>query len=301
MEVLYVDLKNINSFKPLVACIGYFDGIHIGHQKLLSETIAFAKQNELKSACITFHPDPWVVIKKIENIPHLSSMTERIEYAERFHLDYWIILPFTEELSQMETKDFELLLSKLNVQKLICGFDFTYGYKGQGNIQSLKAHKNFEVIEVKEIKYLNEKISSTRIENAIYHGDMHLASKLLGRYYSIQGNVVKGSHLGNTIGFPTANIHCKYNAIIPQKGVYIGYINVDQNRYRCMMNVGHNPTFNYQEQISIEAYILDFDEDIYTKEVRIEFVEKIRDEKKFESKEQLILQLNQDIEKAKQL
>lgn len=299
MEIINIDLDNIQTLEPMSACIGYFDGMHIGHMQLIQETIIQANIKQLKSACITFHPDPWCVIKNIQNISHISSMEERIEIGKENGLDYWIILPFTSELSKMSVNEFEQLLKQMNIQSLICGFDFSYGFKGQGNVQTLEKQSYFDVVVVDEITYKNEKISSTRIEKEITNGNMEEVYHLLGRHYSIQGSVIDGRKLGKTIGFPTANIRCKYQSILPKIGVYIGFVNVDGNIYKCMINIGHNPTFNYQNNLSIEVYICDFNKEIYGKEITITFHKRIRDEKKFHSKEELIEQLKIDVQKAK--
>ena len=301
MKVIEVQLNDLPVLEPSSACIGYFDGMHVGHMKLVSEMILEANNKGLKKALITFHPDPWVVLKNKENIPHITSMEERIEIGRSLNLDYWIIIPFTKELSQMSNIEFEMMLSKLNVQSLICGFDYSYGYKGSGNIHTLKQQTLFNVIEVESVKFDNEKISSTRIETVLNNGNVTEMIHLLGRYYSIKGEVITGRSLGKTIGFPTANIKCKFNSILPKPGVYIGYVNVNQKTYRSMINIGNNPTFNYQDQLSMEAHILDFNSDIYGKDIEVTFVDRLRDEMKFNSKEELISQLNLDIEKAKQL
>ena len=299
MEIIEINLNDVQKLDCMAACIGYFDGMHIGHAQLIKETLKQANKNNLKSACITFHPDPWCVLKNLHNIPHISSMDERIEIGREYGLDYWIILPFTTELSKMSTSDFEKLLFNMNIQTLICGFDYSYGYKGQGKIDTLKKQSYFDVIVVDEVTYNNEKISSTRIEKEIMNGNMSEVNCLLGRLYSIQGWVVDGRKLGKTIGFPTANIKCKYHSILPKAGVYIGYINIDDIQYKCMINIGHNPTFNYQNNISIEVNIIDFDQNIYGKEIQLFFNQRLRDEKKFQSKEELIAQLKIDALKAK--
>lgn len=299
MEIIEVNLNDVQSLEPFAGCIGYFDGMHIGHVHLIKETLHQAKKNNLKSACITFHPDPWCVLKNLHNVHHISSMDERIEIGREYKLDYWIILPFTTELSKMSTFAFEKLLYDMNIKTCICGFDYSYGYKGKGNVHTLKQQNNFDVIVVDEVTFKNEKISSTRIEKEILNGNMEEVFQLLGRPYSIQGWVVDGRKLGKTIGFPTANIKCKYRSILPKSGVYIGYINIEDNQYKCMINIGHNPTFNYQNNISIEVNIIDFNQDIYGKEITLSFHQRIRDEKKFNSKEALIEQLKIDAQKAK--
>lgn len=299
MEIIEVNLNDIKPLDDIAACIGYFDGMHIGHMKLINETLKQAKLNHLKSACITFHPDPWCVLKNLQDIPHISSMEERIEIGEQCQLDYWIILPFTSELSKMSTYEFEQLLSKLNIKTCICGFDYSYGYKGKGNVHTLKQQNDFNVIVVDEVTYKNAKISSTRIENEIMNGNMEEVFLLLGRAYSLQGYVIHGQNLGKTIGFPTANMKCKYQSILPKTGVYIGYVDIDDLKYKCMINIGHNPTFNHQDQVSIEINIIDFDQNIYGKQIKVYFHSRIRDEKKFNSKEELIQQLTIDALKAK--
>ena len=301
MQVIEVNLNDLPVLEASSACIGYFDGMHVGHMKLVTEMLYEANKKGLKKALITFHPDPWVVIKNQMNIPHITSMEERIELGQSLNLDYFIIIPFTKELSQMSNVEFEKMLSELNVKTLVCGFDYSYGYKGSGNIKTLKQQSLFDVIEVEAVKFNNEKISSTRIELLLKNGNIHEIKDLLGRNYSIQGKVIKGQSLGKTIGFPTANIELKYNSILPKPGVYIGYVNIHGKTYKSMINIGNNPTFNYQDKLSIEAHILDFNEDIYNKDIQITFIERIRDEKKFNSKDELISQLNIDIEKTRQL
>ena len=301
MKLINVNLNELPILESSSACIGYFDGMHVGHMKLVLEMVNEAYKKNLKKALITFHPDPWVILKNKENIPHITSMEERIEIGQSLGLDYFIIIPFTKELSQMSNIEFEKMLSNLNIKTLICGFDYSYGYKGSGNIHTLKKQTYFDVIEVEAVKYNDEKISSTRIETSLENGNVHEMINLLGRYYSIVGNVINGKSLGKTIGFPTANIKLKYNSILPKVGVYIGYANIKNKTYRCMINIGNNPTFNYTDQLSIETHILDFDDNIYNQEIKVVFVERIRDEKKFNSKDELIHQLNIDIEKAKKL
>lgn len=301
MKVVHVELNQFYELEENAACIGYFDGMHKGHLELVNQAIKRAKELNIKSACITFEPDPWVVIKKIENIPHITSMEERIEIGKQCGLDYWIIVSFTKELASLSCEAFEKMLASMNVKSLICGFDYTYGEKGKGNVDSLKKQKMFEVVEVDAVLYKNEKISSTRIEANIEKGDMKEVLHLLGRPYTLKGTVKKGSSLGKTIGFPTANLLMKHHYVMPHDGVYIGYAYVKNKHYKCMMNVGHNPTFNYQENISIEAFLLDFNDNLYDDEIELIFIEKIRDEKKFSSKEELIQQLNIDVLKAKQL
>ncbi|MGN1344270.1 MAG: bifunctional riboflavin kinase/FAD synthetase [Traorella sp.] len=301
MKVVHLDFKNIYQFEALSACIGYFDGLHLGHLKLIETSIFEAKRKHIKSAMITFDPDPWCVIKNQKDIPHLTSMEERIQIVSQLPIDYFIILPFTKELCQMSTFEFENMLRNLNIKSLVCGFDYTYGYQGKGNVETLKRQSYFDVIEVEAVTYQGKKISSTRIEQNIINGQLEDIKNLLGRYYSIHGIISSGRNVGTQIGFPTANLKPTYLPIIPKNGVYIGYASVDHKQYRCMMNIGHNPTFNYQEKVSIETYLLDFNKMIYGHEMDLIFIKRIRDEKKFASVEELIYQLKKDEEEVKKL
>ena len=301
MKVICMDLNKIEQLEGIVACIGYFDGMHLGHMRLIEETLKQAEAKSLKSACITFDPDPWCVIKQMEDIAHITSMEERIEIGRQCGLDYWIIISFTKQLASLSYQDFEKMLAQMNIKSLICGFDYSYGYKGEGNVETLKKQSYFDVVEVEEVTYEDEKISSTRIEKSIQEGDMKKTLHLLGRPYSIKGTITEGRSLGHTIGFPTANLKMKYHSILPHVGVYIGYAYVLGKHYKCMINVGHNPTFNYKEDIAVEAYLVDFEQKIYGDDMELIFIERIRDEKRFDSKEDLVEQLKRDVLKAKSL
>ena len=301
MKIMRVSLNDKTDMEETAACIGYFDGMHLGHMKLIDEAIRQASQKKIKSACITFDPDPWSIIKGIKEIAHITSMEERIQIGEQCGLDCWIIVSFTEELAKLSAAAFEKMLADMNIKTLICGFDYSYGYMGKGNVATLKKQDYFDVVEVKEITYKDEKISSTRIEKMIQEGNVKEIVHLLGRPYSVTGIVEGGNSVGHTIGYPTANLKMKYNSLLPAVGVYIGYAFVQGSHYKCMMNVGHNPTFNYKQDVTIEAFLIDFDKQIYGCEMDLIFMEKIREEKCFASKEALVEQLNQDVLKAKAL
>lgn len=301
MKVVRINMQDAFDFEEMAACIGYFDGMHVGHMKLVENTLIKAKEKKLKSACITFDPDPWVVIKQMQDPAHITSMEERISIGESAGLDYWIILHFTKELADMSTDDFEKMLSDMHVKCLVCGFDYTYGKFGKGNVQTLKKQQLFDIVEVNEVLYENEKISSTRIEKAIENGKMKEIIPLLGRPYSMKGSVIHGLSNGKRMGYPTINLKLEQNYILPAVGVYIGYVIAFGKHYRAMMNIGHNPTVSYRKNVSIEAYLLDFEGDLYDESVELIFMDRIRDEKEFKSKEELVIQLDKDVLKAKAL
>lgn len=281
---------------PVAACIGYFDGLHIGHQSLIETTRLKAKELNAESAIITFEPDPWVVIKKVVDVQHLSTMKQRQKLAAKAGLDHFIILDFTQEMSELSEMEFvELLKRNLNLKAMICGFDFHYASKGSGNAKTLAQH-DFEVVCVDSINDELGKISSTRICECIENGKVKEASLLLGYPYELEGIVIHGNSKGTGIGFPTANIQVDRELIIPSRGVYVGKVKVKGNQYPAMINIGYNPTFNKRRLLSLEAHLLEFSDNIYDEQVSICFYDKIRDEVKFDSIDDLIEQLCKDVQ-----
>lgn len=285
---------------PVVACIGYFDGLHLGHMALVNNTLNKAKQLCAESALITFDPDPWVVIKQAQDVQHLTTMKQRQELAEKAGIEHFIVLDFTKEMSNLNECDFvELLLKNFNIKAMICGFDFHYASRGSGNAQTLANH-GFEVVCVDSVNDEKGKISSTRICECIDEGRMEEAFALLGYAYTIEGSVIHGNAKGTGIGFPTANIKAEREFLIPSRGVYVGKVSFDECDYPAMINIGFNPTFNKRRVLSIEAHLLDFHGDIYGKNVDVSFYRKIRDEKKFSSIDELISQLNRDVQATRE-
>lgn len=282
--------------KPMCACIGYFDGMHIGHQKLVAETVKMAKECHCEAALITFDPDPWVTIKGMKNVKHITTMRERLNRAVELGITNIIILDFTYEFSQLSPSDFvQEILSRISLKGLVCGFDFHYGKNGEGSAETLKETEGILVEVVDAVEDENGKISSTRISQCIESGRMEEAAAMLGYPFRMSGLVVQGRHQGHSLGFPTANIKYDLEYLLPKGGVYAGYAIVDHKRYRCMINLGHNPTFNYRNDMSLEAHILNYSGDLYTKQITLEFISFIREEKRFSSKGNLIMQLEQDV------
>ena len=280
----------------VVACIGYFDGLHKGHMALVENTIAKAKEMNAESVLITFDPDPWVIIKQVVDVQHLTTMKQRQKLAEEAGLDHFVVLEFTKEMSALSENQFvELLCRNLPLKGMICGFDFHYGARGSGNAQTLATH-GFDVVCVQSVNDEQGKISSTRICECIDEGDMEQAASLLGYAYTIEGKVVHGNAKGTGIGFPTANIMADAEFIIPGRGVYVGSVVVDGASYPAMINIGYNPTFNKRRLLSMEAHLLDFHQNIYDKEVSVSFYKKIRSEQRFASIDELIEQLHKDVE-----
>ena len=296
MKTEYIDLHEIKDVYPAAsACIGYFDGVHKGHQKLMERTLIAAKAKKLTAACITFDPDPWVVLKNAKNIPHLTSVKERIRLIENTGIEVLYLVRFTKELADLSPAEFiEKILVPLNIRHLVCGFDYSYGKYGAGKAEDLKKERAFDTEVVGAVLYENEKISSTRIEECLRKGEADKARVMLGYPYSITGTVVKGRSKGKTIGFPTANIKPGDIYVMPKPAVYAGICEVAGKEYRAMINIGHNSSFNRYEDLSLEAHLIGFEGNLYRKKITVRFYRFVRDEIEFSSLDELKAQLTYD-------
>ena len=295
MRIVNVKLGEIRKQKnPVVACIGYFDGMHKGHQALVNSTLEKAKELGVESGLITFDPDPWVTLRDAKDVKHITPLQQRINIAVELGIKNIFILNFTKEMAALSPVDFIKVLDSCNIKALICGFDYHYGQFGKGDIESLKRDADFEVIVIDAVSDSEGKISSTRITNLIEEGEVHKAEELLGYAYRVEGYVVHGNAKGRTIGYPTANVSVPSEYLEPKSGVYACFALIDGKKYKAMVNIGHNPTFNYTETMSLEAYILDFSGDLYDKRLKISFKYYLRPEKKFKYIGNLKMQLEQD-------
>ena len=295
MRIVNVKLGEIRKQQnPVVACIGYFDGMHKGHQALVNATIEKAKELGVESGLITFDPDPWVTLRDAKDVKHITPLQQRINIAVELGIKNIFILNFTKEMAALSPVDFIKVLDSCNIKALICGFDYHYGQFGKGDIESLKRDADFEVIVIDAVSDSEGKISSTRITNLIEEGEVHKAEELLGYAYRVEGYVVHGNAKGRTIGYPTANVSVPSEYLEPKSGVYACFALIDGKKYKAMVNIGHNPTFNYTETMSLEAYILDFSGDLYDKRLKISFKYYLRPEKKFKYIGNLKMQLEQD-------
>ena len=295
MRIVNVKLGEIRKQKnPVVACIGYFDGMHKGHQALVNATLEKAKELGVESGLITFDPDPWVTLREAKDVKHITPLQQRINIAVELGIKNIFILNFTKEMAALSPLDFIKVLDSCNIKALICGFDYHYGQFGKGDIESLKRDADFEVVVIDAVSDNEGKISSTRITNLIEEGEVHKAEELLGYAYRVEGYVVHGNAKGRTIGYPTANVSVPSEYLEPKSGVYACFALIDGKKYKAMVNIGHNPTFNYTETMSLEAYILDFSGDLYDKRLKISFKYYLRPEKKFKYVGNLKMQLEQD-------
>ena len=273
--------------EPLCAAIGNFDGVHIGHQKLIEES----KRHGLKSAILTFYPHPSIFLKNIKDYKLLTPMEHKADLFSRMGIDYLIIIEFNTEIANLDKDEFINWMKKLNIKACVCGHDFSFGAKALGTPFDLYRH--FETYIINKYSVNNVRVSTSYIKELLDQGNVEYANKLLGRDFSIRGKVVYGSQEGRLIGFPTANIDYR-NYYLPINGVYFVGVKLNNVLYYGMCNVGNNPTFNYSYTKRLEVHVFGLNEDIYGQNVEVFFFKNIRKEIKFKSKEELVEQLKKD-------
>lgn len=289
MSYQYLDPHVLN--QEMIAIIGFFDGIHLAHQKLLKQALEWAKSAKKTPVVITFDVHPKSVIFGLEKT-YITPLNQKVKYLNKAGFDTIYVIRFNQEISKIEASQFiDDYLAGL--YGLVCGFDFRFGHGGQGDVRLLQSQTSFETRVLKEVRHQHQKISSSLIQELISQGKCEEVFPLLGRYYSIEGEVIHGEKKGRLIGYPTANIATD-QYLIPQKGVYASYTRVDDRIYPSMTSVGHNPTLNAHHPLSVESFIFDFDRMIYGKQIETFFVQRLRDEMKFAAVEDLIKQIDAD-------
>lgn len=291
---------------PSVVTIGTFDGVHIGHQKIIKRLIKKASEKNLISVVLTFFPHPRMVLQQNSDIKLLNTISERTEILSALGLDYIYVKEFTTDFAELSARDFvkTVLVDKLHVKHVIIGYDHQFGKNRSANIDDLKrfgAEFNFEVEEISAQDVQDVAVSSTKIRTSLNIGDIKTANAFLGYDYYIHGTVVTGKGFGKKMEFPTANINVDETyKLIPQNGVYAVSSNYKDKALYGMMNIGYNPTFEGDKK-TIEVHFFDFNEDLYGQHLKISFLDRIRNERKFESVEALIAQLGQDQINAKHI
>ena len=290
-------IDDIKSISKSVVTIGNFDGLHKGHQVLIKKTVEYAKAKNIKSVVFTFenHPANYFIPNTIKSI---ISNEQKIKRLKTLGIDYIINIPFNEFMTKISAYNFvkDILVSKLNAQKIIVGYDFNFTRNKEGNVSvlnDLSSEFKFELEVIKPIKINNIRVSSTFIRNLILEGKVNEVKEYLGYDYELSGEVIHARKLGRTIGFPTANMKINEELVIPKGGIYATKVFIDDEIFYGATNIGYNPTVNGQG-LSIETNILDFNRDIYGKIIKLQFLERIRDEKKFSSIEELKNQLQKD-------
>lgn len=302
MEI-FKDSKIKNQIVKPVLTIGTFDGIHIGHQEILRRLILEAQAKDGESVLFTFEPHPReVIFPDNHGLKMISTLKEKLIVLEELGIENVILFPFTKKFSQLSAEEFveKILVEDIGVEKVVIGYDHQFGCNREGNIELLRElgeKHGFEVEEIPAQDIDDINVSSTKIRKALQRGDMEIVTQYLGRPFELNGTVVEGNQMGRTMGYPTANIDLGDDKkIIPGTGAYVVQIGLNEKVYRGMMNIGFNPTHNFQEERSIEVHILDFNDTLYGEELKIEVLTKIRDEQKFDSAEALKNQLKKDEE-----
>ncbi len=300
---IYKDLSEYNSSQKSFVTIGSFDGVHIGHQKVIKKLIKSAKKKNATSVLLTFFPHPRMILQKDVDIKLINTIDERIQLLEKLGLEAIVIQPFTENFSEHTATDFikNILINKLNISKLFIGYDHHFGKNREGNFKQLEKYGdlyNFKVEEISQQDINDIAVSSTKIRKAIEKGEIEKANNYLGYPYILTGVVVKGKNLGEKIGFPTANLNIQETyKLIPKTGAYVVKSTIENKPVFGMMNIGYRPTVSGKNQ-TIEIHFFNFNEDLYGKIVQVEVLHFLRNEQKFESVEALQLQLIKDREKS---
>ena len=297
------NIENSNSNTPAILTIGTFDGVHLGHKKIIKKLVESAKRRKLRSCILTFFPHPRNFLSKSNELKMINTINEKKEILSELGVDELIIQEFNNEFSNLSANEFiKHLLKFCEIKEIIVGFNHKFGKDREAGIDELKIYGKrygFDVCEIDAFDINQIKVSSTKIRNAIGEGQVDLCKQYLGYNFSIGGNIVEGKSRGKKIGFPTANIKVEENyKIIPKNGVYFVSCKIRNVQKFGMMNIGFNPTFG-NKKLTIEVNIFDFEQDVYGENVRIEFIKFIRNEIKFKNIDELIKQIKIDRETCK--
>lgn len=301
---VYHGIENFTSPAHAVVTTGTFDGVHIGHQKIIRRLIEVAKQVNGESIVFTFSPHPRKVLQPDSEIKMLCTQEEKIHLLEQAGVDHLIIFPFSKEFSRTSSLEFvrDLLVNKIGTQTLVIGYDHHFGRNREGSFDHLLEYGptygfNVEEIPALDVDHIN--VSSTKIRRALLEGDIYTAKTYLSYDYSLAGTVIEGKKIGRELGFPTANVDIQnHDKLIPLDGAYAVKVELDQVMYNGMLNIGSNPTVNASSEKYMEVNIFDFNDDIYGKEIKVVFKARLRDEFRFNGVDALKEQLEQDKKQA---
>lgn len=304
---IYEGLAGFTPVRNAVVTSGTFDGVHLGHQKILNRIREIARTLQGETVLITFWPHPRLVLYPEEhNLRLLSTFEEKTKLLRQFGIDHLITIPFTQEFSQMSSEEFikKVLIESIETKKLVIGYDHRFGKNREGSFEYLKANSSAFGFELEEIPRQDVEeigVSSTKIRKALELGDVTTATNCLGRPYELNGIVIKGQQIGRSIGFPTANIHIPNDyKLIPKDGVYAVEAAVDGSYYKAMLNIGNRPTVDGTKK-TVEANLFDFQGDLYDRQITIYFREFLREEQKFDNLEALKNQLVLDQKLARSI
>ena len=296
--IVFERLEDIVDIEPTVVALGNFDGIHKGHQEIIGRTVKEAEAAGLKSAVFTFSNHTSSILKNVPKVKNILYPEDKLRILEEMGVDYVFNIPFTEEILRMSPEEFieEILVNRFNIREAYCGFNYSFGYKASGTPEVLmhEGLKHGFGIHVQEPYVIDGVVvSSTYIRQLIEEGRMEEAAKFMGRMYSVSGEIIVGNKLGRTIGFPTCNILVDDTMITPPNGVYITTCTIDGVTRSSVTNVGVKPTIGTYEK-NIETHIFDFNEDVYGKQIRVDFIKHTRGERKFDGIDELKKQIESD-------
>ena len=305
-KMLHLHSLNELTLSKTHITIGVFDGVHRGHQEIIRALTKGAKKSGAASLVISFYPHPAAVLGKRSDVKYLSLPAEKAELLERMDVDILLTHPFNQEIAKLSPRNFMAKIqARLKLEKLLIGHDFTLGKNRQGNAAYLKQlglDTGYAVQAFSPISSTGAIVSSSRVRDALLRGDVRAAHQLLMRPYTLSGSVIRGDGRGRKINVPTANIEISTEKIVPKNGVYATWAILHGKKHPAVTNIGIRPTFTPdKEEANIETHILDFGEDIYGEELKLEFIACLRDEKKFNSVDELLEQIHADIEKAKEI
>ena len=296
------ELAQFSPLKETLLTIGVFDGVHLGHKFLIAELVRLATKQNLLSCVITFRQHPRDLLSPKSKLLYLCSVPERIQLLKNEGVDIVVALTFNRELAKLSARDFVGLLQKhLKMHGLVIGPDFTLGRNREGNIEALRSlgqEMGFCVIVIAPKIINGEVASSTAIRQALAEGNMEKVTRLMGRPFSLRGKVARGEHRGTGLGFPTVNLSIDAKMALPPDGVYATWANIDGQEYQAMTNIGRRPTFGDNNERTIESFIINYNYDVYGKEVKIEIIQRLREEKAFDNVEELKKQIAEDVKRG---
>lgn len=295
---IFHSLENANIMKPTVLTLGVFDGLHLGHQRIMERVVDRAKHTRAHATAITFDPHPRAVLHAESAPPLLQTLDQRLANLDVLGIDQTIVIPFSKEFAQIPAEDFlaDVIHDRLHAKEVYLGKGFAFGRGRGGNIDLLRrmsAELGFAADEVEEVQIRGQRVSSSRIRELLGEGRINLARRMLGRPYGVEGVIIRGNRRGHTIGFPTANLKPR-NRVIPKFGVYATACLIDGTWHKSITNIGVRPTFEDTSEPSIESYIFDFDGELYGDVIRVRFLHRIRDERKFSGIDELKSQIERD-------
>ena len=294
--------ENANILRPTVLTLGVFDGLHLGHQRIMQKVVERAKAVGARATAITFDPHPRAVLHPESAPPLLQTLDQRLANFEVLGIEQAIVIPFDRDFAAQSAEDFisAIIRDRLHAREVYLGKGFAFGRARGGNIELLRkmsSELGFVADEVDEVRLRGQRISSSRIRELLAAGEVNLVRRMLGRPYGVEGVIIRGDRRGHTIGFPTANLH-PHNRVIPKFGVYATATLIDGTWRRSITNIGVRPTFGVDAEPSIESYVFDFDGDLYGDVLRVRFLHRIRDERKFGGIDELKAQIKRDSRRA---